>query len=264
MMENIRVERDARGVVQIFLCRAEVRNALNPYLIDQIRRALDVLNSEGDARILVLRGEGRDFCVGADLQWMRDMSVMKSAQIVEESRPLQLLFHEIEQFPLPVIGVAHGYSMAGGLGILAGCDAVIATADAHFCLSETRIGLIPALVAPFLVRKMGYSWFRFMAVTTEFVDAKTMHMAGIVHRIVKTDDLDDELEKLIAKQLRVSPQAVSMLKKMLADINSDSSSADLHQKVLKWVAISRGEDCAVQGVAAFLEKRPPPWDHSFI
>lgn len=259
MEPRVLVERDARGIAQLLLNRPQARNALDPELIGQARSALEALRADPSVRAIVLRGKGHDFCAGADLAWMREVSGMTAEAVARDSLPLQALYRELDAMPVPVIGVVHGNAMAGGLGLLAACDCVVAAGSARFAVSEVRLGLIPALLAPFLIRKVGPSTLRYLATTGLVVDAAAMQSAGLVHRIGRdADEVEALVAEVVEALLRSAPEAIGMCKAMLRDLNLAPLDVAL-PAALDWVAASRRAACAREGLAAFLERRPPGW-----
>jgi len=259
MEKKILVQSDARGVIQCILNRPAARNAIDPDLIAQARDALRQVREDPSARVVVLRGAGKDFCAGADLEWMRRVSGMTPEKVAEDSRPLQALYQELSSLPVPLIGIAHGNTMAGGLGLLAACDCVVATQNARFAVSEVRLGLIPAILAPVLVRKIGPSMLRYLATTGAVVDAPAMAGAGLIHHIGGTEEETRRIaEDVVGAVLRSAPEAIRMCKEMLEDLHLERLDAAL-PAALKWVADSRRAACAREGISAFLEKRPPAW-----
>lgn len=255
----VRVDHVGGGVVHLVLDRPRTRNALSPSLIAQLREALAGLAADSRARVIVLKGAGPDFCAGADLEWMRQVSAMDPRQIARDSEPLQQLYRELDALPLPVIGVAHGNTMAGGLGLLAACDVVVAHRAARFGVTEVRLGLIPALLAPFLMRKIGLSTLRYLAVTATTVDAVYMAGKGLVHSLADDEaGLDQAVDQLVRAVRRASPQAIAMCKAMLREISLVPLDAAL-PAALDWVAASRQAECARDGIDAFLNRRQPPW-----
>lgn len=255
----VRVEHVDRGIVHLVLDRPKARNALSPLLIGQLRAALATLTTDAHVRAVVLRGDGLDFCAGADLDWMRQISAMAPEQIALDSQPLQKLYLELDTLRFPVIGIAHGNTMAGGLGLLAACDVVIADGAAKFGVTEVKLGLIPALLAPFLMRKIGASMLRYLAVTGRVVDAHFMSRAGLVHFVGSDEsEVNRELIRLIESLHRASPQAIGMCKAMLRGVASTSLDEAL-PSALDWVAQSRRAECAREGIDAFLNRCAPPW-----
>ena len=247
---------DSRGIAHLILDRADVGNALGPELVSSARSFLREVQETTGLRALVLRGNGKHFCCGADLEWMRSLQGLEPRRIAQESAPMLKLMQELDELPVPVIGVVQGHTVAGGMGLLASCDLVIAHRDAMFQIAETRLGLIPATIAPFLLRKIGYSNLRSLACTARCVDCSTMLGAGLLHRV--TDDLDAALQAALAEILQTAPEAVALCKRMLKEM-AVAAGSDLTQTSLEWVAESRGLACAVEGVDAFLSKRNPGW-----
>lgn len=262
MEQKVVMRREDHGVVWLTLNRPAINNAIDPELIQQMRCALEHIRRDGGVRVVVLQGAGKNFCAGADLAWMREVSQMDLQAAVQDSRPLQALYEEMHAMPVPLVGFAHGRTMAGGLGLLAACDCVVADGNARFAVSEVKLGLIPALLAPFLIQKIGASMLCYLALSGREVGAAEMKSAGLVHVLGEGEGAARaELDELIASLLRTSPDAVRMCKEMLRGLHLMPLKEAL-PNALEWVATSRGSACAQEGIAAFLQKRPPLWQAS--
>jgi methylglutaconyl-CoA hydratase len=234
-------------VLQLTLARPERRNALDPALIDALT---DAFASAGEARAVVLRGEGPDFCAGADLAWMRASAQLTPDENVADSRRLATMLDAVEGCPAPVVAGVQGHAIGGACGILACCDVVLATTQARFGLGEVRLGLVPAVISPFLLTRVGPSATRRLFVTGEWFDAATAQRIGLVHELV--DDLDAGVASVVAGLLESGPAAVRLAKRLArGGVSADES--------VRLLAELRAGAEAQEGLRAFLEKRAPSW-----
>ncbi len=259
-LDRLLVIRDRTAVLELRLNRPDVRNALDPALIADLQRALDVVRADASIRAVLLTAAGPDFCAGADLRWMQSLTAMTPDGAVEASRPLQELLDGLRNLPVPLVAHVRGRVTAGGLGIVATADFVVAEAAALFSISEARLGLVPALIVPFVAAKIGRSLFAAMTVTGLPETAVRMLHAGLVHRVAKdADDAMQWIDKALRGVLQGSPDALRMARTMLRELPQWGSGAEALERSLEWVRQSRAEPCAAEGVAAFLGKRPPAW-----
>lgn len=245
--------------VEVLLDRPSHKNALNPEMINAINSTLAYLQNDQVIRVLIFRGSGNDFCAGADLNWMRDLSECSPDQISIESLPLQQMYVNLASLQVPVIGVAQGRVIAGGLGILAACDVVVATIDSKFTISEAKIGLLPALIAPLLIQRIGSSAFNELTLSGLTASARKMQWLGLVHYLADSYDQAQEVCKEIETSiLNSSPDALSASKEMVQQLRMLSFDDGLLAS-LEWVRKTRGTTWATEGVQAFLQKRAPSW-----
>jgi methylglutaconyl-CoA hydratase len=238
-----------------------VRNALDPAMVDELRTALDLVRSDVSIRAVLMTASGPHFCAGANLRWMQSLTRMSPKDAAEASRPLQDLLDRLRSLPVPLLAHVQGCVTAGGLGMVAAADFVVAEADAVFSISEARLGLVPALIAPFVAQKIGTSLFASMAVTGIGESAARMLDAGLVQRVAESaDDAKQWLDNALQGVRQGSPDALRMTKAMLREMPQWGDGA--LGRSLDWVRRSRAEPCAAEGVAAFLAKRPPAWSES--
>ena len=209
-MGAVRIERDA-GVVRITLARPERRNALDPAAMAQLVAAFE---EAADARAIVLAGEGSSFCAGGDVEWLRASADFSFDEAVESARPLRELMEAVDGCPAPVVARVHGYALGGGSGVVACCDVAIASRDAVFGLTEVRLGIVPAVISPFVLARIGTGAARRLFVTGEQFDAETALRIGLVHELA--DDLDAAVERVVAALLAGGPEAVRAAKKSVS------------------------------------------------
>lgn len=257
-MEVLEIER--RGAAAwLWLNRPELRNALNAEIQDSLLKALKVLEAEKGIRVLVLAGRGQAFCAGGDLSRMEQASKMTRAKSKAEAGRFAGLLYRLHTYPKPLVARVHGAAFAGGMGLVAACDLVIAAEEAEFCLPEVRIGLVPAMISPYLVRAMGEQQARRYMLTGERLAAKEAHRIGFVHECVAAAELDTRVDKFVAQLAQAGPQALARSKKLLARVAKAPVSAALSAHTAGVLAEARAGDEAREGIRSFLEKRKPGW-----
>lgn len=257
--ETIRIEYSTDNIATVTLSRPDVRNAINATLIGEVTEAFGTLGQDARIRAIVLRGEGKVFCAGADLNWMRDTGNQTEAETREDSRRLQTMYHTVDQCPKPVIAAVHGAVMAGALGLICGSDVVIAQDGTKFSVSEVKLGLIPAVISSFLLPRIGFSHMRYLATTAAVVDTQYAERIGLVHRVVADREaLDVCVAEHVGMALNVATEAVATCKELLRDIGAGPL-ASHNEKTLDWNAKARRSPVAQEGMKAFLERRPAAW-----
>ena len=246
--------------VEIRLNRPHLKNSLSRELIVLFRKALASVADDGRARLLFITGEGDDFCAGVDLNWMKEISQLEAAEIAVDSRQMQQMLSEIHTLPMPVIAIVQGRAFAGGLGIASACDIIVAQRDAKFAITEARLGLVPAVIAPFVTQKISVSAFREMALSGLVANAEKMHQIGLVNYLADNQqqciEICDQIQYSI---LRSSPDALAACKQMIRELTGQSLNQGM-QSSLDWVVKTRGSSWALEGINAFLEKRKPMWN----
>ncbi len=257
--QTIAVSRDPRGIAAVTLDRPEIRNAMNAALIAEVTDAFTALGADDGVRAIVIRGAGKAFCAGADLNWMRDVEDHAADQVAADSRRLEAMYRAIDECPKTTIARLHGAAMAGALGITACADVAIAERATKFCVSEVRLGLTPGIISTFVLPKVGASRLRYWAVSAIPFDAEEALRAGLIHQIADgEDDLDRRVDAQIALALAAAPEAVAWTKRLLAEA-SGAGDAAAFDRGLEWNLRARTSDFAKAGIAAFLDKRPAPW-----
>ena len=245
-MSALRVERDG-PVLRITLARPDVRNAFDAALIRELAEAfVDV----GRARAIVLAGEGRSFSAGADVDWMRSSVDLSLDENIADANALRRMLEAIDGCPAPVVVRVQGHALGGGAGLVAASDIAIASRDALFAFSEVKLGIIPAVISPFALAKIGAGAARRYFVTGERLDAETALRIGLVHEVV--DDLDAAVDRVVGELLSAGPQAARWAKRLVRERPDGPETA-------RWIAERRASDEGQEGLRAFLEKRPPEW-----
>jgi methylglutaconyl-CoA hydratase len=247
----LKVDQPAAYVLTVTLDRPQVRNALNPELIAALSQTFSQIPAA--TRAVVLQATGSTFCAGADLNWMRD-SLAQPLEVVEaEAQSLADMLQTVQQCPCPVIAAVQGNAFGGAIGLLAACDVVISHPDSCFCLSETRLGLIPAIIAPWVSRKMGFSAFNALTLTAQVVDAVTAQRFNLVHMLAQ-DPASTALAQA-EKITQLGPKAVMMAKHTLNQLHPITPTISLVDVISRCRQSEEGQE----GMRAFLEKRSPNW-----
>ena len=250
---------ESNGVARLTLNRPEVHNAFNDALIAEMASALDALERDTQVRAVILSGNGKSFSAGADLNWMQAMAGYSHAENLRDAEALGDLMHRLDSLKKPTIALVQGPAFGGGVGLVACCDIAIAAQRASFCLSEVKLGLIPAVISPYVVAAMGPRAARRYFLTAERFSAEKAMALGLVHEVVTDDGLDAAAETIIAELLAVGPIAVQEAKDLIAAVAFRPPDAALRQDTAERIARIRASDEGREGLTAFLEKRPPNW-----
>lgn len=256
--QTIRIAIDERGVAQLTLARPEKHNALSAEMIDALTEAAHDLGGSASVRVVVLAGEGASFCAGGDLGWMRTQFDATRAGRIAEARRLAMLFKALNEMPKPLLARVHGNAFGGGIGILSVCDMTIAAATARFGLTEVRLGIIPATISPYVIARIGEANARPLFLSGKIIDAWQAHAAGLLSRVVPEDALDDAVEAEIHHFLGASPQAAARAKALARSLGMPITDDLIDRVILQLVEAWESEE-AREGLAAFLERRPPKW-----
>lgn len=255
------IRRDG-AVARVYLNRPELRNAFNDAVIAELTQAFRTLGADASLRAIVLGGHGKAFCAGADLNWMRAIGHYSWAQNKADAEGLAEMLWTVYSCPLPVVGRIQGDCYAGGLGLAAACDVLVAAEGVHFCLSEARLGLLPATIGPYVVRALGEQASRRYFVTAERFSAAEAHRLGFVHERVAAEALDAKVDEIAATLVANGPAAVKACKQLVHDVAGQPITAALRGDTARRIADIRASDEGRAGVQAFLHKRNPPWQTS--
>lgn len=254
------LEIEQRGAVRwLWLNRPDVRNAFNEALIGNISAAFADVEASPETRVVVVAARGTAFCAGADLNWMRAMAGFTHAENHADALRVARMFHAVHSSSRPVIARVQGDAYGGGVGLAAACDIVIAADSVSFGLSEVRLGIVAATISPHLVRAMGARQAARYMLTAEKFDAKRARELGLVHEVTKPRALDEEVERQANVLLSSSPAALAATKRLLADVVEAPMDDVLLAATAKCIADARVSAEGREGIAAFLEKRPPAW-----
>jgi methylglutaconyl-CoA hydratase len=246
-------------VAEVWLNRPEVRNAFNDGVVAELTEAFRAFAQEGDLRAVVLGGHGKAFCAGADLSWMRAMADYTWEQNHADAARLAEMLWTVWTCPVPVVGRIHGDCYAGGVGLAAVCDVLVAAEGVHFCLSEAKLGLLPATIGPYVVKALGEQASRRYFVTAERFGATQAQALGFVHEVVAADALDAKVAEIVAALVANGPAAVRACKRLVQDLAGCEISATLRDDTARRIADIRASAEGREGVQAFLGKREPAW-----
>jgi methylglutaconyl-CoA hydratase len=249
---------DQDQVATVVLSRPDSHNALNAALIEELTRCFEEISEDDGVRAVVLAGEGRSFCAGADVGYMRETATFSYEENLEDARRLALMYWTIDECPKPLVARVQGAAIGGGAGLVAVADVSVADAEARFAFSEVRLGIAPASISPFVVRKIGPSHARSLFVTGERFDAERACEIGLVHKVVSGDGLDSAVEEKVGRLLQGGPVAQATIKALLRRLETTEpmEAPGLTARVIS--ELRTGEE-GQEGLAAFLEKRDPHW-----
>ena len=259
MSTTLDIRRPSRHVAHVWLNRPDVRNAFNEGVIHELTAAFTQLGADPDLRAIVLGGHGKAFCAGADLSWMRTMAGYTWDQNHADASALAQMLWTLWSCPVPVVGRIHGDCYAGGVGLAAVCDVLVASDAAHFCLSEARLGLLPATIGPYVVRAMGEQAARRYFLTAERFSAAQALSMGLVHEVCAADQLDAKVDEIVAALLANGPAAVKACKQLVKDVAGVPITAALRDDTARRIADIRASAEGREGVQAFLNKREASW-----
>ena len=245
-MTALRIERDG-PFLRVNLARPERRNAFDAALIAELREAF---SDVGDARAVVLAGDGESFCAGADVEWMRSSIDLSYEENVQDARRLRQMLETIDQCPAPVVVRVHGHALGGGLGLVACADIAVSSSDAQYAFSEVKLGIVPSVISPFALAKVGPSAARRYFVTGERFGADVALRIGLVHEV--DDDVDAALGRVLDELLSAGPEAARQAKRLVLD-RPDALATE------RRIAERRTSDEGQEGLRAFLDKRKPDW-----
>lgn len=257
----IRVE-NAGAVRVLWLDRPEVHNAFDAQTIEALIVEIDAAERDPEVRVLVLRGAGRSFCAGGDLGYLRDSVGFSRGDNLRDARRLGYLFARLDALKKPTVAVVEGAAFGGGAALVLCCDVVIASPAARFALSEVRLGLVGAVIAPFVLRALGERTARRLILTGEAFDAGAAQYFGVVHDLVEAEEIDGVLQERLTMLLRGAPGAQAGVKALLSRLRgAPIDRALLDEMAQQFAEVRIGEE-AQEGIDAFLGKRAPNWDRS--
>jgi len=245
-------------VARVALNRPEVRNAFNDAMIADLTHALQEIARDGSVRAVVLTGNGSSFCSGADLNWMKKMKSFSVEENYRDAMRLADLMYMLYSLPKPTIARVNGASIGGSNGLVAACDIVIASHRAEFSLSEVKIGLVPACIGPYLVKRIGEAACRDLFLTGQRISADQAKALGLANDVVTHDNLDQRVNEKVSNLLTGGPHALAVSKELLSKVSS-MPLAEAREYTARMIADLRCGDEAQEGMAAFLEKRKPRW-----
>jgi len=247
------------AVLRLRLARPELHNAFDAALIARLTAALDSAAADPDIRVVVLEGEGPSFSAGADLNWMRGMAAAGEDANREDALALARLMRTLDELPKPTIARVHGAAFGGGVGLVACCDIAIGVPEAKFGLTESRLGLLPAVISPYVIAAIGPRQARRWFATAEVFDAAQALRMGLLHEVVEADALDAAVERQVALLLKAGPIASATAKRLVRDVALQPDRDQLDQSNARLIAALRVSPEGQEGLAAFLDKRRANW-----
>jgi methylglutaconyl-CoA hydratase len=252
-------ERRPDGVLWLTLNRPDVHNAFDDRQIVELTRAFGDLAGDDTVRAVVLTGAGRSFSAGADLNWMRRTATYTEDDNLRDARSLAGLMRALHELSKPTVARVNGAALGGGTGLVACCDIVIASEQAVFGTTEVRLGIIPAVIGPYVIAAIGPRQARRLMLTGERITAREAARIGLVHEVVALDELDAAVEKVLSQLLTGGPAAIAAAKRLVHDLSGRAISPEIVDETARRIAALRVSPEAREGLGAFLEKRKPNW-----
>lgn len=257
--QTIEFDASPGGVATILFNRPDKHNAFTAQVISKLMDAFETVRAS-NCRMLILRGAGKSFSAGADLEWMQAAAHYTKAENEDDALQLANMLHKLADLPLVTVACVHGACMGGGAGIAAACDVVIAQSSAKFRFSEVRLGLTPGTISPFVIQAIGPRWAKALFVTGESFDADFAESIGLVHYVAEDEEEMEELTEHVSKLIfHAAPEAVRHAKMLVDEVTGHEINADLMHKTAKHIAARRASDEGKEGLSAFLQKRKPNW-----
>lgn len=248
----------ANSVARIILNRPEIHNAFDDLMIAELHSVLDQIENESDIRVVVITGAGESFCAGADLNWMKRVKDWSYEKNFEDALKVAELMEKIYTFPKPVITRVNGTTIGGGTGIVASSDIAVASENAIFGLAEVKIGLVPSVISPYLIKRCGERVCREIFLTGERISARKALEFGLVNHVVPLNELDKKVNEIIEMLLSSGPNAIRMCKELIKRV-SESSLEEIKSYTADIIAKIRISEEGQEGISSFLEKRKPKW-----
>ncbi|WP_166415908.1 crotonase/enoyl-CoA hydratase family protein [Cochlodiniinecator piscidefendens] len=258
MYNTLKLDRDARGVVTLTLSRPEKHNALSEEMLIELTDAAQVLGSDKTVRVVVLTGAGKSFCAGGDLKWMLDQVEANPEERMKKARKLAEMLQAMNTMPKPLIGRVQGQAFGGGVGLMSVCDVAICVQGAKFGLTETRLGLIPATIGPYVIARMGEAKARRVFMSARIFDADEAVSLDLLSKVVAVDDLDAAIEAEVLPYLSVAPEAVGRAKALARALGPRIDDQMIDHTVAELAACWDNSESA-EGISAFFDKRKPDW-----
>lgn len=240
------------------LTHAEKHNALTPEMISELSESFDRMNQSNAIRALLIKGEGKSFCAGADLNWMKNSITFSEQENINDALKLAAMLEKLYQLPFPTVALAQGATYGGGIGLLACCDIVFANAQAEFCFSEVKLGIAPAVISPFVLKAIGARHAKRFCLSAEKFSAQTAKAINLVHDILDGND-DEQCLQFMQNLSQNGPQSMKMTKSLLNTLDQSVNIADTKTRTAQIIAKLRVSDEGQEGMKAFLEKRPANW-----
>jgi methylglutaconyl-CoA hydratase len=257
--QKISTHIDGRGVATVTLNNPEKYNAFDDAIISELTAAFKDIAGNKDVRVMILAATGKSFCAGGDLAWMKRMANYSFAENLEDAIALAAMLKALNFLPVPTIARVQGIAIGGGVGLVSCCDMAVATPDASFCLSEVKVGLIPATISPYVIDAIGQRAARRYFTTAERFSAEMAAHLGLVSGVVEKDQLDNEINKLVEALLANNPAATVAAKQLIFEVAGCEIDDELIAFTCERIADIRVSADGQEGLSAFLEKRKPAW-----
>ena len=249
----------ADQVAIVWLNRAELHNAFNTVVIEELQQCFDALNCRDDVRVVILAGRGKSFSAGADLNWMKQAGQASSADNEADALKLAKMLQCLATLKQPTIARVHGVALGGGMGLASACDICIASNDAQFATSEVRLGLAPSTISPYVIRAIGARQAARYFLTAERISAQQAQKIGLVHEVTSAEELDAKIAEIVASLLLGGPQAQAASKQLIQMVDQQVLTEDLLRQTAQHIAHVRQGSEAKNGLSAFLDKQRPAW-----
>ena len=257
--ETLELDRTPAGIALVWLSRPDVRNAFNETMIAELTAAFRALDADAAVRAIILAGHGKAFCAGADLNWMKKMAGYSFEQNYDDALGLANMLHTVHTVKKPTLARVHGAAFAGGMGLVAACDIAIAAQSAEFCLSEAKLGLVPATISPYVIAAMGArAAYRYM-LTAEPFPAAEAYRIGFVQEIALDEEIDGVINQILGHLVAGSPAAHAATKDLIRSVAGQRLAPDLIKDTATRIAAARASEEGKEGMRSFLEKRKPAW-----
>lgn len=247
------------GIATILLNRPEIRNAFNEVMISELTQAFQFVEKMNEVRVILLKGEGKSFCAGADLNWMRDVSTYTFEQNYAESYRLSQCFYTIYTSAKPTIAIVHGAAIGGANGLLAACDMAICADDTTFSLSEVKIGIVPACISPYVIKRVGEYGARELMLTGRRINGKEAETYKLINKSLPAEQMEAYLQNIIDMLLSSGPAAITHCKNLIDKVVNHIDLDEALSYTARMIAEIRASAEGQEGMAAFLEKRKPGW-----
>ena len=256
--QTIKLTIDKRSIVTLTLNRPEVHNAVSLEMIREMRKIIEELNSNPEPRGIILTGAGKTFCAGMDLRWMQKISTQKRANRIAEATELSEMLNELDQLNKPLIGKINGHSFGGAIGLISCCDFAVAAEDAEFSLTEVLLGLLPATISPFVIRRIGAANARRIMLNAHRFSVKEAVHLGLLAKSIYRQSFEEEIEKEVTELLRCAPEAVSSTKSLISEVRGKEPES-VQEYTIEKLADAWETESVKEGIDAFFSKRRPTW-----
>lgn len=261
-MKTLDISCDAAGVARVTMARPEVFNAFNEAMIADLDAAFAELGEDPSVRVIVLSGAGKAFSAGADLQWMQRAAEASVEKNLIDARGLAAMYWRIDSCRKPTIARVQGAALGGGVGLTCVCDIALASEAASFALSEAKLGILPAVIGPYVINAVGKRHARRLALSAHRIGAQEALGMGLVHKVVPAEELDASVDKEVQLLLANGPQALGEIKSLFGQLSAGPVTAEVCELTAQTISRVRATDEAREGFSAFLDKRPARWIRS--